>query len=391
MLWLPGKREIVPSLITPVATLASFRSIALALLITALSFTTINAQQPGRQITTGQSPTLRQAPVQQPPGQLIANQPSAGQQQSQQLQQPANNQFRVVDPATAVAQGAARVAEPPFPQLSQEEQHRLDQILQVWEQSTAKINTFECKFKRWVYNPNSHETHPESIAEGSIRYKSPDMGSFKEDARVALAGTKPDGSPDYKVNPRLPHGDWWVCDGEWVHQLDRNAKKAIQTQLPPELRGTNIPLSPLPFMFGVKAHEVKARYFIREIPAQPGNSDVWVEAWPKRSDDAGNYSRVQIVLDRSDNLPKAMILFMPNWSPQARHRELYEFSSRQVNSLLDKIKQNLFMQSFIDTKVGSDWQVIREGWIPPEQAPVVTNDPANSDRLATPGIPAASR
>lgn len=330
-------------------------------------------------------------------------------------------QYRVVNPSTAVAEGNARVADgsgparetapprptdAPFSPLTEPEQKWIDQVLAAWEHSTSQINTFECKFKRWVYNPNTHATHPESISEGEIRYSSPDKGSFKENTRVTLTGTKPeDGSPDYKVNPRLPHGDWWVCDGEWVHQLDRNDKKAVQTQLPPDLRGNNILLSPLPFLFGVKADEVKARYFIRGIAPPQGSKDLWIEAWPKRPDDAGNYSRVQIVLDPSDNLPKGMFLFMPNWTPEAKHRELYEFSGRQVNGILDQIKHKLFMQAFIDTKVGSDWQVIKDPWIPPEQqqAPQQQMPPQqqqrsvelqpiqpaiNGNRVATPGQPA---
>lgn len=346
--------------------------------------------------------------------QPIQGQPLQGQSiQGQPAQANAAQQVRVVDPATAVAEGnaevaaggaggagaggagvgapgaagAARVIEPPFAALSEAEQKYIDQVLLVWEKSTSQINTFECKFKRWVYNPNAHESQPETISEGEIRYKNPDKGSFKETNRFSLAGSKPDGSPDYKINPRLPHGDWWVCDGEWVHQLDRNEKKAIRTQLPPDLRGNNIPLSPLPFLFGVKANEVKQRYYIRAIAPPQGNNDVWVEAWPKRADDAGNYSRVQIVLDRSDNLPKGMFLFMPNWTPQAKHRELYEFSGKQINGVLDLLKQKLFMQSFIETEVGSDWQVIQEPWIPPQQQPLAPANPQpgqGENRVAAP-------
>lgn len=341
------------------------------------------------------SPVLSQQANFGSPGAGQVGQQDAGQRQRAAEGQ---SQYRPTDPAEALAapmnrtqNGAvSRVVEPPFPPLSAPEQQYIDQVLSVWEKSTSQINTFECKFKRWIYNPNTHESHPESISEGEVRFKSPDKGSFKETSRVTLAGTKSDGSPDYKVNPRLPHGDWWVCDGEWVHQLDRNDKKAVRTQLPPDLRGNNIPLSPLPFLFGVKASEVKSRYFIRAIAPPQGNNDVWVEAWPKRADDAGNYSRVQIVLDRSDNLPKGMFLFMPNWTPEAKHRELYEFSNKQVNNVLDRIKQSLFMQSFIDTKVGSDWQVIQEPWIAPNQQPAEqpADQPqagANENRIASPG------
>lgn len=64
-----------------------------------------------------------------------------------------------------------------------------------------------------------------------------------------------------------------------------------------------------------------------------------------------------------------MVMFMPNWSPQNPNREVFNFSGREVNSsnLLDKIKENIFMKAFIETKVGSDWEVIQEPWIPPQQ------------------------
>lgn len=278
-------------------------------------------------------------------------------------------QIPIVPAENAVAAGLAQVVQQPFPPLNAAEQNYIDQVLDVWEKRTAQINTFECNFKRYVFNATVDPENPESVAEGVIRYKNPDKGVFKEDNQVTLAGKKPDGSPDYKVNPAAPHGDWWVCDGEWVHNLNRREKKAIRTQLPPELRGNNIPLSPLPFLFGVKAAEVKARYYVRGLTPPKDNNDVWIEAWPKRADDAGNYSRVQVALDRSDSLPNAMIMYMPNWANNAPNREVFNFFQREVNSnnLLDKIKESVFMKSFIDTKVPSDWNVIQEPWLPPQQ------------------------
>jgi TIGR03009 family protein len=298
------------------------------------------------------------------------NQPPTQQQQPQNVGQPAAvQQIPVLTAEKAVAAGLAQVAQQPFPTLNDAEQKYIDTVLDVWEKRTAQINTFECTFKRYIFNATVDPKNPESIAEGFIRYKNPDKGVFKEDAQATLAGTKPDGSPEYKVNPAAPHGDWWVCDGEWVHNLDRREKKAVRTQLPPELRGNNIPLSPLPFLFGVKAAEVKARYYVRGLTPPKDSKDVWIEAWPKRADDAGNYSRVQVALDRSDSLPNAMIMFMPNWASNAQNREVFNFAQREVNSnnLLDKIKENVFMKAFIDTKVPSDWNVIQEPWIPPQQ------------------------
>ncbi len=296
-----------------------------------------------------------------------ANQPGANQPGANQPG--ANQQIPVVGVQQAVNAGLANVVQQPFPNLTDEEQKYVDMVLNVWEKRTAAINTFECKFKRFIVKTAVDPVNPASISEGFIRFKNPDKGVFYEEGCSTLAGKKADGSPDYKVDPNRPNGDWWVCDGEWVHNLDRNEKKAVRVQLPPELRGNNIPLSPLPFLFGVKALEVKARYFVRPLPPPAGNKDVWIEAWPKRADDAGNYSRVQIALDKSDSLPNAMVMFMPNWTPQNPDREVFNFSGREVNSsnLLDKIKENIFMKAFIETKVGSDWEVIQEPWIPPQQ------------------------
>jgi TIGR03009 family protein len=368
---------------------------------------TLSAQHPARQGFATQpisQPNNRQLPANQQQSQLNqqpaalanpANQVGPGVAQPKpQANGPQGQSIPIVQVDQAVNEGVARLVKQPFPELSPQEVEYIEKVLSLWENRTIKITTFECKFKRFVFDPAANETHAVSIGQGYIRYKNPDKGVYKEEGKYTLAGRKPDGSPDYKENPDQVFGDWWVCDGEWVHNLDRTKKEAVRTQLPPELRGNNIPLSPLPFLFGVKAAEMKARYFVRPIappPAPaPGHNDVWVEAWPKRADDAGNYSRVQIALDKNDFLPNAMILFMPNWSADAPYREVYNFGQREVNNLLDKLKENLFMQTFIDTKVGSDWNVIKEPWIPVEQRPQSQPQYAPNG-LSQPGQPNAPR
>jgi TIGR03009 family protein len=245
-----------------------------------------------------------------------------------------------------------------LPELTSHEKNRIEQVLSNWEQRNSQISAYECKFNRYVFNAAIDSKNPETISDGVIIYQYPDKWVFKEDTLATLAGTKPDGSPEYKVNPAAPHGDWWVCDGEWVHNLDRREKKAVRTQLPPELRGNNIPLSPLPFLFGVKAAEVKARHFVRGLPPNQDSKNIWIEAWPKRADDAGNYSRIQVSLARSDSHPNAMIIFMPNWGNNSQNREVFNFAQREVNSnnVLDKIKEH----AYIEPKVPSDWNIIQE-------------------------------
>lgn len=273
-------------------------------------------------------------------------------------------QIPVMQPGEAVRQGVAQVKQQPFPDLSAEEQKYLDQVLAVWEQRTAQIERFECKFNRWQYDPTAHPTAPSTIAGGLIKFASPDKGLFDVQQVQSVADKNP--QPKYQVNPRRPNGEYWICDGEWVHIMDRNDKKAQRIQLPPAMRGKSIHLSPLPFLFGVKANEIKQRYWIRPIAAPEGNTDLWLEAFPKRPDDSGNYSRIQVALDMNDALPKTLIVFLPNWRPEARHIEHYEFSDRKINSVLDAFKQRVFFQEFISTKLPADWEVVEEPWLPPQ-------------------------
>jgi TIGR03009 family protein len=326
-----------------------------------------------QQLTPQQQQQLQQQQLQQQQlQQQQLQQQQSIQAQAQQAQRGAGNPDQLitvplVTAEAAINQGlaqpaAAAVPQQPFPPLDAKRQQFLDQVLDVWEKRSAQVNQFQCEFKRWEFD---HTEQPVSIASGIIKFAKPDKGLFRVDKLESKTG---DPKEPYKVNPREPFGDYWICDGAWVHNLDRNLKKAVRTQLPPEMQGEQIHLSPLPFLFGVKANEIKQRYFVRTIDPPEGNNDVWIEAWPKRPDDIGNYSRVQVVLDRTDVLPKAMFIFLPQWTPEKRHREVFEFTNRDLmGGLLNKVKQDLLMQEFISTKLGSDWDVLEEPWIPDEQ------------------------
>ncbi|MCA9132822.1 MAG: TIGR03009 domain-containing protein [Planctomycetales bacterium] len=292
----------------------------------------------------------------------------------------------VMDPATAAAAGVARVAQAPFEALNEEQMQYLQTVLNVWEQQTAKIERYQCNLTRWQYDPSIDDTAPATIDKGILKYSTPDKGLFRIDERQSIAKRGP--PPEYR--PSDKHGEYWICDGEYVHILDRDEKKANKLQLPPAMRGNGIHNSPLPFLFGVKANEIQQRYWIRPVKAPAGSSDVWLEAYPKRVDDAGNYSRVQVVLDANQVLPKALIVFMPNWEPQHPHREVYEFTERQSNwSFLSALKEGLFMKEFINTKLPGDWQVIVEPYIEPQEAGPA--EQAAAQRVAQPPVAAPQR
>lgn len=312
-------------------------------------------QQPGA-LQPGNQPMAVQQPLNQEPVDLTAStangiggSPVARQALEQQL-------------AAQQAALALQLARAPFPALNPAQQQYLDQVLNVWEESTKKIKRYQCNFKRWIYDP-AQNTGEDAAAkgEGVIRFMQPDKGLFKVEKVEFFSGRDDKQAATYRENDRQKYGEYWLCDGDYVHILDRNAKKCLKVQLPPEMRGNQIHLSPLPFMFGVKAAEIKSRYWVRPIAPPQGSKDVWLETYPRRPDDAGNYSRVQIVLDANEVLPKALIVFLPNWRADQQHREVYEFTERDKDwNMLDEMKSKLFQEEFIPQALPKDWQIVVE-------------------------------
>lgn len=292
----------------------------------------------------------------------IAQQP-AGPQQAAQAQQPiapAGQRIPIVNPQQAVAQGDATVRQAPWAPLSPQLQQYVDTVLNVWQKRTEGIKTYECELHRWQFDPSffkdGHSTH----GVGTLRFEAPGKAEFKIDTLKTLTNKQP---AKYEVLPNEPHGPHWICDGQWVHIMDQNKKKATKIELPPEYRGERVYRSPLPFVFGVKADEMKARYWVKPLDKKrPG--EVWLEAVPKRADDAANYMKVQIVLDQQDTLPKGLIVFMTNWTPQSPHREVFQFNNRKTNMVKANLMQ-LFRQSFISPKLGNEWTIDEKPYQPP--------------------------
>lgn len=329
-----------------------------------------------------------QQPVQRQPihGQYGAGHsapPSAAQASSNGQQQ-----IPIIGAQDAINAGYAQAPKAPFGELSPQEVAFVDQVLDVWEQRTDKIKQYSCTFQRWQYDTTKHADGFYSVAAGELKYEKPDRGLFQVTKVETIASKGP--PAQFRVNPRRPHGEHWICDGEWVHVLDHNEKKATRYQLGPDQRGDLIKRSPLPFLFGVKKSEVKERYWVRPLNPPNRPEELWLEVYPKTVNDAGNYSKVQVVLDRKDILPKGLVVFLPGWTPQQPNREVYQFNDRQTNNWLNAVKQKMFMQNFIQVKLGSDWEIDEEPYIPPQQAVAgqqqlqQTQGSSPQQRLATP-------
>lgn len=347
-------------------------------------------QQPVKQPVKQPNQQLGQPSTQQAASRVSQQVPQQGNQQVDPRQQGGTQEpaQRVASAANGVggapfdrqaleqqlaAQQAALVAQlavMPFEPLNQPLQKYLDDVLNLWETRTSAIQRYQCNFKRWVFDPAQNTgTDAAAKGEGVIRFMQPDKGLFRVDKVEFFSGRDDKQAAMYRENERLKFGEYWLCDGDYVHILDRNEKKCLKVQLPPDMRGKQIHLSPLPFLFGVKAEEIKTRYWVRPLPPPQGSKDYWIETYPKRPDDAGNYSRVQIALDSTDFLPKALVVFLPNWRADQQHREVYEFTDRDKDwTILDKMKDKLFKEEFIP-QTPKDWEIVVEPYQALDETP----------------------
>jgi TIGR03009 family protein len=260
----------------------------------------------------------------------------------------------------ALLTGAALAQAPQGFQLTAIEQAFLDQVLTKWEQESGKIETFNCDFTQFEYDPvfgpgNDEVGQPIAKSEGygAVSYQKPDKGSFHVKELLTW-----DAAQKKRVANSNLVGAHWVCDGASVYEF-RNKEKVLHvTPIPPEMQGQNITDGPLPFLFGAKADTLKQRYWLRVDPRAPEGS-IWLAAMPKRQQDAANYRLVELMLDSSKMLHSAMRVTAPDSSQTTYTFKLAEAS---INSRVTAFWNTLFQAP--RTPIG--WTKVVE---PPQMAP----------------------
>ena len=349
----------------------------------------IQGQVPGG--AQGQVPLQGQG---QPKGQAPGN-PGLGAgnpaMNNQQALNPAFNQRPVGNQIPSGGSGNEIVTENPWKENppTPEAEAYLDQILKHWENSTADIQRYSCLFTRWQYNSTDNfvdelakkvgrdiRTVHVSASSGELKYMAPDKGMFKIDMLLKLSGVlDAKNQPEYKAFENS-FGEWWLCDGEKVYEYDRSAKQCTRYTMPPELKGAGILESPMPFMFGVKAEKVRARYWVRALAPvkdEQGKELLVIEAYPKLQSDAVNYDHVQIYLDRELSLPARLVKFNTEHLDKPGEilkdsREIFYFRDPAIQgskrNMLQKFTE-VFAKSFIPFDIPSDWKVEDRVFAPP--------------------------
>lgn len=228
---------------------------------------------------------------------------------------------------------------PPF-EISSVEQQFVDQILQMWEAESSKIETYNSRFERWEYDPifGPGNDIPSIKSIGQLTYSKPDKGSFKIEEVRRFKPNASGGAP-LPENWELQKeevGEHWVCDGKAVYEYKHDKKQLVVQPLPTNLQGKSIVDGPLPFLFGAEAAKLKQRYWIRSKQSDPAT--IWLEAYPRTQADAANYHHVEVMLQRKTMQPKAIQVHMPN----NKSRAVYMFDQPTINGKLDAIFGNLF-------------------------------------------------
>ena len=269
-------------------------------------------------------------------------------------------------PALPPAPGAAAtVPAPPF-QLSEIEQQFVTQTLQMWENESAKIETFNADFERWEYDKvfGRGFGQPFIKSTGALSYAKPDKGSFKIEkinrwVKKNPQDTAADAPGDWTPQPN-EIGEHWVCDGKAIYEYNHRDKQLVVNAIPENMRGQEIVNGPLPFLFGAEAKKLTERYWIRTVMSRP--EDIRLEAFPRWQSDAANYDSVDVMLDRKTMQPKAIQVNLPG----GQQRHVYIFTAAKINQ---KNLGTWFNSLFKSPRVPMGYtRVIVDQTVPPQAA-----------------------
>ena len=193
----------------------------------------------------------------------------------------------------------------------------MEAVLAKWEAMSSRVSTLNGNHMRFVFDTVAGV---ERRGAGKFWFASPDKGRLdlkpvEIDKKAVGQWKMPDGTP-FRIVSDQPM--MWLCNGSDVFQVEPEQKGYYRTEIPVQLQGENIIQSPLPFLFGMKAAEVKARYRLQfgkrhtYDPNTKGTGQkVHLVAFPLRRSDATNWSQADIELDGVYFLPLSITLRDP--------------------------------------------------------------------------------
>ena len=261
--------------------------------------------------------------------------------------------------------GGQRVSQPvrPFAELSPRDQKYVEDILDYWQQESDTIKLYQCDFRRLMYDngvvnyrdPKTGELAAASVALGKIRYAHPGNASYETTNIGKFVGPGKDYEP--VNNEKLK--EKWITDGNGIYEFDYEAKRLYETILPQHMRGAGaVQNSPIPFLFGANKREILNRYWVRVITPKTAQNQYWLEAWPKKAEDAQNYQKIEIVLSSQPMLPVAIHMYLPGYNPAQNNYSSVKimFSKGDANATLSVVKN--WMGNFVKPRTPLGWKKV---------------------------------
>lgn len=180
-----------------------------------------------------------------------------------------------------------------------EAKKKLDTLLQQWEQRSSAITTLHAKFLR----VDKSKVWDEEIEyDGVAILRSPNLAVL-EFSKIAA----PD--PQTKKAQTIPH-ERIICTGQEVYQYRYNEKKVYIFPMNKDDRQRALEEGPLPFLFNMKAAEVKRRYKMTLRAEDAKSFIIYIE--PYQQVDRESFSKAFIQLNKSTYLPDRLLLYDTN-------------------------------------------------------------------------------
>lgn len=212
----------------------------------------------------------------------------------------------------------------------------LEKLLVDWARASAGIKRLEGEHLRRVYDMTFEV---EKLSEGKFFFEFPDRGRIDVTPAEVTAAMKQQRLQNPERVQKKKNGqpfdlegdreEKWICDGKRIYSIDEAKLQAEVMQLPPDLQGTNIMDSPLPFLFGMPPEKAKRRFgltFSREFV--PTSGFAHITAVPRLPQDAQGWSRAEVILDLKTWLPVAVKLT----DPAETKITVFSFRNMKINN-----------------------------------------------------------
>lgn len=190
--------------------------------------------------------------------------------------------------------------------ITENEQIRLDEFLQLWENFGRDIKRISCDVHMKEFDGGLLQRDakkPITHTWGLFRFIAPNKLQYHVKGEFSYAE---EGTPAWKDG----QNEWAVVlDGKSLTQYDYTNKKAVVYPIPEDEQNIDLTLDngQFPLFFIAKAELLKNRFYMRLVtPETKRQSEVWIEAFPRYARDAQQFRSIIVLLSLKDMQPTYM-------------------------------------------------------------------------------------